>query len=277
MAKVRKNSAPAALESKKDKPKRLQPKNFRLPKRISQEQASEIGETFGMTNQHAAELKDLLDVLVDDLHNWMPREIAANRPGDRDHIIKSGNWIRKAQNELKRLEIDGRLAVRSTAARLADILSSDWLRDHFPGKAPSRRVAGRGHPRSSRDPDLELRNQEKHSNYQFLRYQAPEALQALLRDLESVLASALASLDSDPQARGGLKRLPWRDNVIENLVIIWHRFGKTPVSTPNSEFARFCELVVEAMGWPSDGLDSAIPKAINNLLNPPKNRARLSK
>jgi len=249
----------------------LQPADFPAPKRLSQEKVSEFCEGLGISDSHAAELKDYLDELVSYLHDWMSQEKAANRQGDRDHIIKSHKRITEAQDELKWLGIDGRLAVRSAADRLTDIVSGDWLRYHFPGDAPSKttyRV-----PRSTREPRLE----EKYSNYEFIRHRARETLHALLRDLESVLASALTSLDSDPRARGGRQPLTYRQNVILNLASVWEGIGEKVVGTQNSDFVAFCHYIFEVWGWPTDGLDRAIPNAIKDFRNRQKNPARLRK
>jgi hypothetical protein len=237
---------------------KFKPEDFPLPKQLSREKISQICEACKISVQHAPELEDLLDALVTDLRDWMPREKEANRQGDRDHIIDSRKRIDQAQKELKWLGIDGKLAVRSTAARLTDIVSGDWLRSHFPGDAPSRRT--RRIPRDSRDPDREQRDWEKKSNYDFIQDQAPETLRALLRDLESVLASALATLKADPRARGGRQPLEPRRHAIVNLAIIWRRIGKRVVGSPRSGFVDFCHRVFKAMGWRTRGLDSAILK-----------------
>ncbi len=260
--------------TKKQKIPRLRPADFSPPRRLSQEKILEICGERKMSDRHAARLRDFLDKLVDYIHEWMSQEKEADRQNDRDRIIKMHDHVAAAQYELskaKGLGMDGRLALRSIAERLADILSGDWLRYHFPSDAPSR--PPRAVRRSPREP-----NQDKtHSNYQFLRHRAPETLQALLRDLESALASALGALSSDRRARGGPRPLEYRDNAILNLASIWDQIGKKPVSTPGSSFAIFCELVFEAMGWPTNGLDSAIPGAVKNWLNRQKNRGRLSK
>jgi hypothetical protein len=107
----------------------------------------------------------------------------------------------------------------------------------------------------------------RHFDYQFIRDRAPETLNALLRDLESALASALTSLDSDPRIRGGRRPLENRRLVIMNLADFWQRIGKKPVGTRDSVFAVFCEEIFVAMGWPIDGLESAIPDAIKSLRN----------
>jgi hypothetical protein len=217
------------------------------------------------------------------LHGWMSQEKTfqekpANRQRDRTGIVKIRKHIADAQDELKELGIDGRKVVRSIAAPLADIVSGDWLRYHFPGDAPSRRThMTRWIPRDSRDPDREQRDWEKRSNYDFIRYRAPETLLALLQDLHSALASALTLIESDPRARGGRQSLAYRDNALLNLVNIWHQIGKTPVGTRDSFFSVFCHYIFRVWGWPTDGLDRAIPNAIKNYRNLQKNPARLRK
>jgi hypothetical protein len=263
----------AKIATKKQKV--LQPADFPPPKRLSQEKLLEICEGLGISDRHAAELKDYLDDLMDWISERMSEKETANRQGDRAHIKKMHDQIVAAQRELNELGIDGRLAVRSVAGRVADILSGGWLRYHFPGHAPSTPTRS-GRPPPREDPREPTRD-ETYSNYRLIRYRAPETLEALLRDLASALASALTSLDADPRTRGGREPLEIRNAALLNLVNIWHRVGKKPVGTRNSEFAVFCQTVFEAVGWPTTGLDSAIPDAIKHWRNREENPARLSK
>ena len=66
---------------------------------------------------------------------------------------------------------------------------------------------------------------------------------------------------------GGRESLEHRHIVILNLADIYKRIGKKPVGTRDSLFAVFCRAIFEAMGWPTGGLDDAIPDAINSLRN----------
>jgi hypothetical protein len=241
----------AKARRKKSATTPLRPADFPVPKRLSQEKVSEICGALGISDRHGAELKSYLDKLVSDVHRWMSEEKAANRKGDRDRIFKIRKRITAAQHELNGLRIDGRLAVRSSSELLAHILSSDWLRYRFPDDAPR-----------MREPGVEV-----YSNYLFIRSRAFDMLQALLRDLESALASALASLKLDPRTSGGRPTLKYRHHVILDLAEIWHRIRETPVGTPGSDFAIFCESIFEGMEWPTDGLDSAIPHAVKSWRN----------
>jgi hypothetical protein len=260
-------------KSSSQKTKRLRPADFPRPKRVSQEKVLEICEGLGIPDRYVAELKEHLDDLVDYVHESMSQKEAADRQGDRVRILTMRKQFKEIRYILQGLRIDGRLAVRSTAERLADILSGDRIRHHFPNDAPSKPRLFLGNRPLQRQPTTDV----THLNYQFIRGRAPETLNALLLDLESALASALASLDSHPGARGGPEPLRHRHVVLLNLASIWHRVGKKPVGTPNSFFAVFCQTVFEAMEWPIDGLDSAIPDAIQDLPNRHQKRARLSK
>lgn len=173
------------------------------------------------------------------------------RQSHRIDIIGMRKRIAAAQVKVKGLGINGRLALRSAAAPLADILSGDWLRYRFPGNAPSKPMLGGVRP-PTREP-VRGRTDVTYSNYQFIRSQAPKTLQALLRDLDAVLTSALTSLASDRRARGGPQPLTDRHYVLVNLCEIWDRIGENVVTTPKSNFADFCNFTVEAMGWPTDG------------------------
>jgi hypothetical protein len=253
----------AEASTKKQKKRLRQAADFPPPKQLSQEQVSEICATLRISDRHTVQIKDFLDHLVDEI-DWMSREEMANRQGDRVRIINMRDYIAAAQYEFtkaKGLGIDGRLAVRSAAARLADILSGNWLRYHFPGDGPSRPM--RAVRRSPREPN----GDETYPNYQFIQHRAPETLNALLRDLESALASALTSLDSQPGARGGQQPLTYRHTVLVNLCKIWDRIGEKVVTTPKSKFVAFCHYIVEAMGWPTRGLVAAISRATTDWRN----------
>jgi hypothetical protein len=263
-------------KSEKQKTDHLQPADFPPPNRVPQEKVSEICEWLGVSHRLAAEVKNNLDDLVDYVHESMSQKKAADRKGDRGRISNMLAQIEDTRRQLRGMSIDGRLAVRSTAKRLADILSGDWLRYHFPSEAPSKPMLG-GRP-PMRQPTRGTTNEDViYFNYQFIRDQAPETLNALLRDLELGLASALTSFDSVPGARGGRQTLTHRHLVILNLANIWLRLGEKPVGTQGSNFAAFCAAIFEAIGWPTDGLESAIPDAIRSLRNRSKKRARLTK
>jgi hypothetical protein len=252
-------------EAQKTKPLKLS--DFPPPNRVSRQKASDICEWLGASGRLVEEVQNYLDDLVDYVRESMSQRKTTDLKGDRDHISNARDRIIDIRKELLGMGIDGRLAVRTTAERLSDILSGDWIRHQFPNDAPSKQMLGgdrapmRVPARVSTEADI------FHSDYQFIRGRAPEILDTLLSDLETALASALISLNSQPGALGGRKALTHRHLVILNLANLWLRIGKEPVSTPGSLFAVFCEEIFKAIGWPVRGIEAAIPDALKNLRN----------
>ena len=132
-------------KSERQKTKPLQPADFPPPKRVPQEKVLEICESQGISDRRAAQVKNFLDHLVDYVHEMMSQEKAADRRGDRARILNMLDWIKNIRQQLQGMSIDGRLAVRSTAERLADILSGDWIRYHFEDAPQSRCSAATAH------------------------------------------------------------------------------------------------------------------------------------
>jgi len=79
-----------------------------------------------------------------------------------------------------------------------------------------------------------------------------------LKEVEGELIRTLRALDRQRGARGGPKRMIYRDYLIINLAIKWAALGKEVLTGPRSEFVEFCELVTDAVGWPTDGISSAV-------------------
>jgi len=143
----------AKASTRKQKKTRLKAANFPLPKHLSQEQVSDICATLRISARHVAEFKGRLDHLVDEVNGWMAGK--KTRQSDRTDIISMRKRIAAAQVKVKGLGINGRLALRSAAAPLADVLSGDWLRYRFPGDAPSKPTLG-GVCRPARSPPTKL-------------------------------------------------------------------------------------------------------------------------
>jgi hypothetical protein len=248
----------------------LRPADFPPPKRISDEKFLEACEGFDIPDHVREFAKTYLHRLVDDFRDWMKEEERRDRRNDLNRIEKAQRRIFAALHQLQGLERDGRDALRVSGSEpLARMLSADWVTQHFPRDAPSKpeRIA----IASSERPLVRQSARDSTSKYeglkhQFIRYRAPEAFKAVLRDIETGLASTVRSLRlrSPP---GGRPTLRYRHDLIFNLADFWHRIGKKVVGTPKSNFVAFCHYIFEAMGWPTDGLDAAIPDAINDWRN----------
>jgi hypothetical protein len=79
------------------------------------------------------------------------------------------------------------------------------------------------------------------------------------------LEKALRNLDLQPRSKGGRKPLIYRHYLIINLAEMWDSLGNE-VST-GTNFPAFCEGVAESIGWPTEGINSAISEAISDWRN----------
>lgn len=114
-----------------------------------------------------------------------------------------------------------------------------------------------------RAPEYFIEEHTLEARYQFVRCAPVETTGTALKQIEKGVRNALRAFDDlRPKSEGGPKPLKFRHYMIVNLIEIWDGIGKTPSSGPNSPCTTFCELVVDAMGWPTAGLGSAMPRAI---------------
>ena len=102
------------------------------------------------------------------------------------------------------------------------------------------------------------------ARYQFVRVRSKETLLTILREAERGIEATLSVIRADPEARGGAP-LTYRRYMLANLAKLWRSIGKETPTSPQSEFAQFCEYVCECVGWPKRGVGSAIPKALELL------------
>ena len=94
-----------------------------------------------------------------------------------------------------------------------------------------------------------------------------ETIGAVLSALEDAIKSALENFTFLPGAKGGRRPLVLRHYFLINLAEFWHdRIGQVRVGQ-KSEFVTFCEAVSEAIGWPTDGLVSAVSDAVRDWRN----------
>jgi hypothetical protein len=83
--------------------------------------------------------------------------------------------------------------------------------------------------------------------------------------IESGVAEALRAIKLQRGARGGRKPLIFRHYLIVNLAKIWTGLERPASAGPKSDFVTFCVTVANLIGWPIEGLDSAIPDALKDF------------
>jgi len=127
---------------------------------------------------------------------------------------------------------------------------------------------------SIRTPTYFIEELSREARFQFVRQRPVETVGAALKEIGRGLSEALRAFDLQPRSRGGQEPLLYRHYALVNLVDMWAEIGKEPSSGPKSDCTAFCESVVVAMGWPSEGLSSAMPDAIGHWRHLPGKNSR---
>ena len=199
-----------------------------------------------------------------------------SRKDDRLAITRAIDHLRRAEHLVKQIKGPaGRRALRVSGRQIAPVVSDAWLQRRFPNdfEAPSEvyRVAGYNPLRPSpRDPELhpslrdsdrlsEAENRSLDNRVDFMGRWGGTAIAKLLADEITALEDGRRSIVHLP---GGRKPLTHRAYMLAALAELWRRLGRRPTSGANSQFGAFCENVFEAIGWPTEGANSALASAI---------------
>jgi hypothetical protein len=254
--------------------KRLRSEDFGIPAIIKDDDFEEICGTFKIPSPDRASLKARLDDLVNHLAADLRRK-GPDRASDSAQIKEAREHLERAQRALSRLGQSGSIALkRPISIVLGPMLAAQWLAERY-GNDPSapRRTVAKTHP--GRDP---IRSPMRGTTYfieehtlrdriNLIREKPGHVAVATLKEIQSSLEMASRHLKQQPGSRGGPKPLVARRNLLINLVEIWERLGRKHSTYVDSDFVGFCEAVVSAIGWPTDGVGSAIPDAVNYWLN----------
>jgi hypothetical protein len=150
--------------------------------------------------------------------------------------------------------------------QIAPAVSNDWLQRHFPNdfEAPSetRPPADYNPLRPSlRDAEWLDEAEKRLLDYgvDLMGRLGGAAIAKLIAEEITVLEEGRRLIVHLPDGR---KPLIHRAYMLAALAQVWRSLGRRPASGANSRFGVFCEAVFEAIGWPTEGVNSALPSAI---------------
>jgi hypothetical protein len=86
-----------------------------------------------------------------------------------------------------------------------------------------------------------------------------DVISAILAELAQGLDNARQRIVELPDGR---KPLEIRRYLMAALAQLWHQLGRKPTPGRRSKFGQFCEDVLAGIGWPTDGVNAALPGAI---------------
>jgi hypothetical protein len=231
--------------------KRLRAADFKKPEKIENYDFIEICKTYRI--QPTEDLKKWFDDLVIGIAEGIDErgQKHQDRADDRERIRETLRHIKAAVADITRLGPSGRNVLKPLRiegryeAPVGTIPLPDMVRSH-------RQALLR---RSSRT------------------YTVPATFELVvgdaLKEIERELIWALQVLDRQHGARGGPKTIIYREWLIINLAVKWRKLGRKTSTGPKSDFVSFCEWVAAVMGWPTNGMNSAIENVAAWLTHSP--------
>lgn len=248
---------------------RLTAADFKAPRQISDEDFDTICRVSAIPRDKRAMVREFLDDAVTGFAEAMTTELALpSRKADGLAIKRAIANLRKAQHSLKRSAGPaGVRGLRAAGRHIAPALSVSWMQRHFPeDRAAPDAILWPPDDRSDRDRfggRAPLRPTDtdalsEHQRIEFMGARGNVAIAVLLGDIADALNDGRRAIVQLPD---GQKPLEHRAYMLAALAELWHRLDRRPTSG-NSQFGAFCEAVFEPIGWPTEGVNAALPDAI---------------
>jgi len=212
-------------------------------------------------------LRQRLDSIIDAFAAAIRDDLALpDRQADRDWLDEAIKAIQKARAALpSRPGNAARDPLRVGGSLLAEVITVGWLGEQFPAfgnvLAPP---TNDGDP-PERKPWKPSHDPSGMARAEFIMLETLPVLSALLGEVELVLKIAAGML---PSATGGqgwtapAEPAYLSDREFDDLLA---EPCRTPTSGPNSAFTVFCEAVFDAIGWPTEGVNAAVPRTLSIL------------
>jgi hypothetical protein len=252
--------------------KRLRKEDFPIPKRIEDDVWETICEAYGIPSADRQRLRVRLNDVTDALATWMSADrTLPGRKSDREQVKEILSHIGAAAAQTDKLGPAGHLMFKAISPFVASTLAAQWMNESFPDDddTPRRSLpeasSGLRPPRDSiRALTYFIEEHSHQARFEFVRRKPVETMSAVLNQIGEGLGEVLRTFDFQPRSRGGQEPLWYRHYALIYLIDMWHEMGRAPSSGPKSTCTAFCESVVVAMKWPSEGLSSAMPDAMKD-------------
>ena len=190
-----------------------------------------------------------------------------SRQADRLSIERAEREIRSAIRLLNQAKgLAAQSGLRTGVGRLGSLVSASWMRQRFPndGHTPECTTGPMTTTRAGRQHEVPLRpvdvdDLSLNERIFFAKRRGRDLTVAILAEIVEELEDAHRHIVQLPNGR---KPLEYRNYLMAALAELWRRLGKTADSGMRSKFGAFCEAIFEALGWPTEGVNAALPDAI---------------
>jgi hypothetical protein len=235
-----------------------------LPRRIDHESFANICRDFGISENRRQEVREFLDECATGFAEAISTQRGLpSRRNDRLNIERAAREIRSASRllDLARGRA-ARLGLPAAGRRIGPMVSAPWLCWRFPNDplAPAARYWPQDDS-SLRRParPIDVEDLSLDDRIFFASRRSRDVIAAVLAELAQALDDARRRIVELPDGR---KPLELRNYLMAALAELWHRLGKKPTLGRRSNFGQFCENVFSAIGWPTEGVNAALPDTI---------------
>lgn len=223
-----------------------------IPKQITESVFRELCLTFKISEKWRPFLRERLDTLVTEFAKMMREEKRKpDRRQDRERLERVRRRLKEIETDIQNLGPAGRHAHILITPHIARMLSWTWLVKKVPLGSHMRPLGDVNDVDSKFDARVVL-----------IERRDGEVMCAILSQLRTGYETVLAAFP-----KGGRQPLHHRRFVIINLACFWEAMSRLVSTSPKSDFVAFAEQVVEAIGWPPDGVAAEVPKAMRYWRN----------
>jgi hypothetical protein len=243
--------------------------DFHPPRSISDADFETICMTFGIVGDQRQIAHEFLDECVTAFAETIADQRALpSRQADRLSIERAERGIRSAIRLLNQAKGPAaQSGLRTGVGRLGSLVSASWMRRRFPNDGHTPRVyywphddnSGRTPARVPARP-VDVDDLSLDERIFFAKRRGRDLTVAILAEIVEELEDAHRHIVQLPNGR---KPLEYRNYLMAALAELWRRLGKRPTSGMRSKFGAFCEAIFEALGWPTEGVNAALPGAIS--------------
>jgi hypothetical protein len=238
---------------------------------LSTDTILDIGEQLGLSRGKQHDLLQVVTQINETIQARRAAQASLLSRNEFNRVLKNTSGsLERLEKNLKLLDgRDGGLLSEIYARMLAQQLSNNGLEASL--NRPLHWPAPSIHLLESREAESHVGPYEvlEHEHYgpvraTYARAHAPNVLSGLFHQLRSRL-DAYRDL-SRKHNRGGRKSRGDRDFTIETLARSFPTlFDQCPTSTPSGPFCTLCELVLSELGEGTDGLDTAVQRALKTI------------
>jgi hypothetical protein len=238
------------------------------PRKIDDADFENLCRTFGIAEAQRQEAREFLDDCAAAFAEAIRRQRALPaRKEDRLNIQRAVREIQSAARLLNQAKGPAaQSGLRVVGRRIGRLVSAPWLRRRFPDDRMAPRAYYWPHedqfgrpPAGEPAHPVDVEDLSVDDRIYFATRRGRDLITVILAEIAQALDEARRHIVELPHGRMPLQ---YRNYLMAALAQLWRHLGRRPTSGTKSQFGAFCESAFDALGWPTEGVNAALPDAI---------------